>query len=52
MFNDKLYNLHSLPNIRVINSVRTGWAGHAERIGDETCIHNFLCVNLKTSWKT
>jgi hypothetical protein len=39
LHNEELNDLYSLPNlVRVIKSIRMGWAGHVVRVGGERCV--------------
>jgi len=43
LHNEKLNDLHSLPNIvRVVKSRRMRWAGHVARMGEDRGVHRVL----------
>jgi len=41
LHNDELHNLHALPNIRVIKSMRMMWVVVVAHTGEMKCIKNF-----------
>jgi hypothetical protein len=48
LYNDKLNDLYSLPNIvRVVKSRRMRWVGHVERMGEERGVHRYCWVSLR-----
>ena len=43
LFNEELRDLYSLPSIvRVVKSIRMGWAGHVSRMEEGRGVHRFL----------
>jgi hypothetical protein len=48
LHNEELYNLYSSSNIiRVINSRRMSWSGHAARTGEKSNAYRILVGNQK-----